>query len=316
MNLKYTIKKILKEYHLNEDEKSFDEKPNPHQIYIDENGFNKAIEEFGSVELIAKKLNLTPKKLLEIYDPFKDIFSDEEFYEKLIKTLTYIEINSDLREHFKKLTLEKKIVMVIGMIIDKLHSDLINWNREPHDWKVPQTPELLKIIYKDFILDNKIFKRLLSDKNLKLNENNDKFKKRIEDTIKKEGIFFAINFFGGINNLSKKIDKKPIDLARDYFLDKKYSIKDFDIKTGGYDFNFMITDIDENGDIWNVYVKILDGQVTLIMHDDETYDLWDSDLWQQDFWWEIQSEISDVIYDIVAPFTPIQIDLDINHNLE
>jgi len=80
--------------------------------------------------------------------------------------------------------------------------------------------------------------------------------------------------------------------------------------------NFMITDIDENDDIWNVYVKILDGQVTLILHDNETYDLWDSDLWQQDFWWEIQSEISDVIYDIVAPFTPIQIDIDINHNLE
>ena len=78
----------------------------------------------------------------------------------------------------------------------------------------------------------------------------------------------------------------------------------------------MITDIDENDDIWNVYVKILDGQVTLILHDDETYDLWDSDLWEQDFWWEIQSEISDVIYDIVAPFTPIQIDIDINHNLE
>ena len=316
MNLKYTIKKILKEYHLNEDEKSFNEKQNAVQLYIDERGFNEAIEEFKSVEYIAKKLNLTPKELLEKYNPFKDIFSDEEFDEKLIKTLTYIEIASDLREHFKKLTLEKKIVMVIGMIIDKLHSDLINWDVQPPVWKVPKTPELLAIIYKDSILNNNIFKRLLSYKNSKLNENNDKFKKRIEDTIKKEGIFFAINFFGGINNLSKKIDKKPIDLARDYFLDKKYSIKDFDIKTGGYDFNFMITDIDENGDIWNVYVKILDGQVTLIMHDDETYDLWDSDLWQQDFWWEIQSEISDVIYDIVAPFTPIQIDLDINHNLE
>ncbi len=316
MNLKYTIKKILKEYNLNEDEKSFDEKQNAVQLYIDERGFNEAIEEFKSVEYIAKKLNLTPKELLEKYNPFKDIFSDEEFKQELENTIINIEVRPTLREYFKERTLEKKIDMVIDIIIDGFHYELINWNREPYDWKIPQTPELLKIIYKDFILDNKIFKRLLSDKNLKLNENDDKFKKRIEDTIKEEGIFFAINFFGSVENLSKKLNVTPIDLARDYFIDKKYSINDFDINTGGYDFNFMITDIDENGDIWNVYVKILDGQVTLIMHDDETYDLWDSDLWQQDFWWEIQSEISDVIYDIVAPFTPIQIDLDINHNLE
>jgi len=140
-------------------------------------------------------------------------------------------------------------------------------------------------------------------------------KDKMINLIQKRGLFETIKLIG-IDNVTKALDTTPIDLARDYFVDKKYSIKDFDIKSGGYDFNFMITDIDENDDIWNVYVKILDGQVTLILHDNETYDLWDSDLWQQDFWWEIQSEISDVIYDIVAPFTPIQIDIDINHNLE
>jgi len=317
MNLKYTIKKILKEYHLNEDEKSFDEKPNPHQIYIDENGFNKAIEEFGSVELIAKKLNLTPKKLLEIYDPFKDIFTDEEFKNMLKETIEHIEVRPILKKGFQERTLEKKINMVVGMTIDQFHHDLINWDREPYDWKVPQTPKLLEIIYKDFILDNQTFKRLSSDKNSKLNESNDKFKKRIEDTIKKEGLLFAIKFFGGIENLSKKIDTTPIDLAKDFFIDKEFSIKDFDIKTGGYDFDFMITDIDWGmNDTWAVYVKILKGEVTLILIDDETYDLWDSDLWEKDFWWEIQGEIDDIIYDIVAPFTPMKIDLDIYHNLK
>jgi hypothetical protein len=68
-------------------------------------------------------------------------------------------------------------------------------------------------------------------------------------------------------------------------------------------------------DTWAVYVKILKGEVTLILIDGETYDLWDSDLWEKDFWWEIQSEIDDIIYDIVVPFTPMKIDLDINHNL-
>lgn len=140
-------------------------------------------------------------------------------------------------------------------------------------------------------------------------------KDKMNNLIKKIGLLQAIKMMG-IEKISKILNIQPIDLAKDFFIDKKFSIKDFGVKTGGYDFNFMITDIDENDDIWNVYVKILDGHVTLIMTDDgETYDLWDSDLWQQDFWWEIQGEISDVIYDILAPFTPIQIDLDIDHNL-
>ena len=314
MNLKYTIKKILKEYHLNEDEKSFDEKQNPIQVYIDENGFNNAIEEFG-FERIIKKLNLTPEVLFEKYNLFEGIVSDSKIKEEILDTLTYLQSRKHILDSRGADSVDEIIDFIISMTIDGIHSFLINWNREPHDWKVPQTPKVLKFIYGDWIKNNNLFKRLLNrPKNLQ--EDTDNFIKKIQKTIDEEGIFFAINFFGSVENLSKKLNVTPIDLARDYFIDKKYSIKDFDINTGGYDFNFMITDIDENDDIWNVYVKILDGQVTLIMHDDETYDLWDSDLWQQDFWWEIQSEISDVIYDIVAPFTPIQIDLDINHNLE
>ena len=64
MNLKYTIKKILKEYHLNEDEKSFNEKQNAVQLYIDERGFNEAIEEFKSVEYIAKKIKFNTKRIV------------------------------------------------------------------------------------------------------------------------------------------------------------------------------------------------------------------------------------------------------------
>lgn len=293
-----------------------DKKPNFVQVYIDENGFNSALKEFGSIELIAKKLNLTPEKLLEKYNPFEDIFSDEEFKTELKNSISHIEVRPTSKKRFKENTLEKNIDMVIGMTIDQFHSDLINWDIPPYDWKVPQTPELLAIIYKDSILNNNIFKRLSLDKNSKLNENNDKFKNKVQDTINQEGIFFAIDFFGGIEKLSKKLNKKPIEITRDYFLDKKYSINDFDIKTGGYDFTFMITDIDDNDDFWSIYVEILDGTVSLLTDDEyNPTDLWDSDLWQEEYWWEIQSELDDIIIDILKPLKPKEIDLEIHHNL-
>ena len=106
-------------------------------------------------------------------------------------------------------------------------------------------------------------------------------------------------------------------MLKDLFIDKQFSTKDFDINIGGYDFNFIITDIDDEGidESWVVDVKILDGEVTLIMTNDETYDLWDSDLWQKDWWWQIQGEIDDIITDILYPYKPEDIDLEIMHNL-
>ena len=138
----------------------------------------------------------------------------------------------------------------------------------------------------------------------------------VEKIIEEEGLYSAIKLFGGIDNVSKIVNKPIIQLTREFFENKIVSTNNSDVQTGGYDFNFMITDIDENDDIWNVYVKILDGQVTLIMTDDgETYDLWDSDLWQQDFWWEIQGEIEDIISNILKLYKPKEIDLEIHHNL-
>jgi hypothetical protein len=179
LDLEQTIRRILREDLFNKSVK--------HKLedLLDKKGLGETLNVLRiDIDKLSSMVGLSMEELLEKYNPFKDIFSDEEFDEKLIKTLTYIEINSDLREHFKKLTLEKKIVMVIGMIIDKLHSDLINWDVQPYDWKVPKTPELLSIIYKDSILDNNIFKRLLSYKNSKLNENDNKIKKDLSPILK------------------------------------------------------------------------------------------------------------------------------------
>jgi hypothetical protein len=145
-----------------------------------------------------------------------------------------------------------------------------------------------------------------------INESNSP-KDKMNNLIDKVGLPQAIKMVG-IDKLLKIIDTTPIDLVRDYFINKQFSIKDFDNNTGGYDFNFIITDIDDEGidESWVVDVDILDGSVTI---DDETYDLWDSDLWQEDWWWEIQGEIDDIISYILNPYKPEDIDLEIMHNL-
>lgn len=138
-------------------------------------------------------------------------------------------------------------------------------------------------------------------------------KDKMNRLINKFGLYQTIKLVG-IDSLLNILDTKLIDLTRDYFIDKKFSIKDFDINSGGFDFNFIITDIDDE-DIdgeWVIYVKIIDGNVTFY---DDVRDLWDSDLWEKDWWWEIQNEIDELIFDILAPFKPKNIDLEIYHDL-
>jgi hypothetical protein len=143
-------------------------------------------------------------------------------------------------------------------------------------------------------------------------------KEKLQKRLEEDGLIETLKTLGiDINQLSEMLNTTPLQMLKDIFIDKQFSIKDFDINTGGYDFNFIITDIDDEGidESWVVDVKILDGEVTLIMTDDETYDLWDSDLWEKDYWWEIQGEIDDIIYDILNPYKPKDIDLEIMHNL-
>lgn len=179
MKIEQTIRRILSEELFNESIK--DKLKN----LLDKKGLGETLNVLRiDIDKLSSMMGTSIEELLEKYNPFGDIFTDEDFEEILKKTITYIEISSDLREHFKKRTLDDKIIMVIGMIIDKLHSELINWDTQPYEWKVPQTPELLAIIYKDLILNNNTFKRLSSDKNSKLNENDNKVKKDLSPLIK------------------------------------------------------------------------------------------------------------------------------------
>lgn len=148
-----------------------------------------------------------------------------------------------------------------------------------------------------------------------LKEEIDSPKIKLERLIERQGLRDVVKMIG-VDKVSNILETTPLQLIRDFFLDKTFSIKDFDINVGGYDFTFEITDIDEDNDVWYIYAKIGDGTVMLLTDDNyEPKDLWDSDLWQEDYWWEIQGEISDIIYYILLPFEPKYTQIRVEHNL-
>ena len=139
-------------------------------------------------------------------------------------------------------------------------------------------------------------------------------KERLQKSIDEIGLSKVVKM-AGIERVSKILGTTPLQLAQDFFLNKSFSINDFDVPTGGYDFSFEITDIEEKKEgLWYIYVKIGDGGVTL-MTTGEYYDLWDEDLWDEDFWWEIQGEIMEIIYEILLPFEPKYTQIRLEHNL-
>jgi len=139
---------------------------------------------------------------------------------------------------------------------------------------------------------------------------------KLERLIKQQGLREVVKMIG-VDKVSKILETTPLQLTQDFFINKSFSIKDFDINVGGYDFTFEITDIDEDDDVWYVYAKIGDGTVMILADDDnpEPRDLWNSGLWDEDIWWEIQGEISSLIYYILLPFKPDNIEIQIEHNL-
>jgi hypothetical protein len=141
-------------------------------------------------------------------------------------------------------------------------------------------------------------------------------KLKLEQLIERQSLREVVKMMG-VDKVSTILETTPLQLIRDFFLDKTFSIDDFNVNTGGYDFSFEITDIDEEGDdVWYVYAKIGDGTVMLMTDEDnEQRDLWNSGLWDEDYWWEIQNEITDIIYYILLPFEPKYTHIRLEHNL-
>jgi hypothetical protein len=139
-------------------------------------------------------------------------------------------------------------------------------------------------------------------------------RQKLERLIERQGLREVIKMIG-IDKVSKILETTPLQLTKDFFINKSFSIKDFDVPIGGYDFSFEITDIEEKKEgLWYVYTEIGDGGVTF-MTTGEYYDLWNSDLWDEDYWWEIQGEIMQIIYEILLPFEPKYTQISLEHNL-
>jgi len=179
--------------------------------------------------------------------------------------------------------------------------------------KDPETKKRLKRAF-DYI---EIQKEKSKEKTKRLQEDTMSSPKiKLEQLIERQSLREVVKMMG-VDKVSTILETTPLQLIRDFFLDKTFSIDDFNVNTGEYDFSFEITDIDEEGDdVWYVYAKIGDGSVMLMTDEDnEQRDLWNSGLWDEDYWWEIQGEIMEINYDILLPFVPENIDIKVEHNL-
>jgi hypothetical protein len=224
-------------------------------------------------------------------------FSEDDLDEAFKEAMGYI-INSSV---LKNLSLKRKKEVVVSLVMDELHPILSSNGTQ--DFNYDEIHDYLVHYYSPKV-----------EKVLNINEHVDNTAKiRLNKLIDNQGLDNVIRTIG-LDKVSKILQKKPIEIAKEYFEDKIYSIHDFDVRTGTYDFRFKITDIiknDPDDEELYVYTKIVNGTVDI---DGDERDLWDSDLWQEDYWWEIQQEIDDILVDILTPFLSKDI-IEINHDL-
>lgn len=79
-------------------------------------------------------------------------------------------------------------------------------------------------------------------------------KERLQKSIDEIGLSKVVKM-AGIERVSKILGTTPLQLAQDFFLNKSFSINDFDVPTGGYDFSFEITDIEEKKKDYGIYMS-------------------------------------------------------------
>jgi len=226
-------------------------------------------------------------------------FSEYDLNEAFREAIDYL-LNSSAYKH---LSLKRKKEVVAALVMDELHPILSNSGTQ--DFNYDEIHDFLVHYYSPKV-----------EKVLNINEQVDNPAKiKLNKLIDKQGLDNVIRTIG-LDKVSKILEKKPIEIAREHFEDRIYSIHDFDVPTGSYDFGFKITDIiqnDPDDEEWYVYAKIVNGTVDI---DGDERELWDSDLWQEEYWWEIQQEIDDILVDILTPFLPKEIYVEIEHNLK
>jgi hypothetical protein len=119
---------------------------------------------------------------------------------------------------------------------------------------------------------------------------------RLLQVIDSKGFGIASKVVGGIKNLSKIFHLEPHEMITDHFQNNIVSTSDDRIidYSGGYDFRFKLVYVGKMGDAYLFFYEVLDGSVHLF--NGETYDLSGDEIREYDMWWEIQQEISDILY--------------------
>lgn len=140
----------------------------------------------------------------------------------------------------------------------------------------------------------KIIRNILHEEN--------KNSRLLSDMLKNEGLLMTCRKVGGIEKLSKILGIKDFEIVRNYFVGKQISTNNFEfrLEVGGYDFVFEVTHVnyDLTDDFMEIKFKILEGEVTLIMTTDETYNLLGNDLKENEgLFWEIRYEVREVVRD-------------------
>lgn len=138
----------------------------------------------------------------------------------------------------------------------------------------------------------KIIRNILHEEN----KNSPLFSNMIEN----EGLLMTCRKVGGIERLSKILGVRDYKIVENYFVGRQISTNNFEfpLEVGGYDFVFEVTHVnyDLTDDFMEIRFKIVEGEVTLIMTTDETYDLLGDDLKENEYLvWEIRYEVREVV---------------------
>lgn len=120
--------------------------------------------------------------------------------------------------------------------------------------------------------------------------------------IENEGLLMTCRKVGGIGRLSKILGIKDYEIVKNYFVGKQISTNNFEfpLEVGGYDFVFEVTQVnyDLTDDFMEIRFKVIEGEVTLIMTTNYTYELLGDDLKEnKDLFWEIRYEVREVVRD-------------------
>ena len=149
MEIRNVIKRILKESHTEKVQKT-----------LDKYGLVTTLKMFGNdINRLSNILHMTEKELLEKYNPFETIFTDEEFENSLFDTMSWLrERHGTFYPKLKNNPMDNVIEFIIDVTIEDFHSKLVNF--ETTEWIIPDTPKLLYLKFGDLLKNNSFFKKL------------------------------------------------------------------------------------------------------------------------------------------------------------